>query len=105
EPPPASFGPEQIASVVIYFQLGTSDRDAEGFRESVLCDSGQSRGSLPSFVREYLRLAPSQANGHYAIALTFDKNVPPERAGPYLEKIESDHRVATVYLDTAPASI
>lgn len=53
----------------------------------------------------YLRLLPSQANGHEAIALTFVRDAPPEKVNAYLATIEADSRVEKVFLNIAPNSV
>jgi hypothetical protein len=95
--PPFAIGPDQKASLVIYFRRGTTDEQVEEFRSSVLTGTAE-----PS---EYLRLRPSQANGHEGVALTFSTDTHPEQLSRYVEKIEHDNRVERVYRDVAPTAI
>ena len=97
EPPPVAIGPDQKASLVIYFRRGTTDEQIEEFSSSVLTGTAE-----PS---EYLRLLPSQANGHGGVALTFSRDARPEQVSRYVEKIEHDSRVEKVYRDIAPTAI
>ena len=78
EPPLVSFGPEQKAWAVIYFCSGTTHDQIENFSDSVLYVDAEPRHAGkddPPFVQSYLRLAPEQANGHDAVALTLFPNV------------------------------
>ncbi len=108
EPPMVSIGPDAEASAVIYFRAGISSPQVEDFNSSVLMlpakpsDNGR---AYPPFVQEYLRLIPSQANGHEAIALTFFKNAPADKTTAYLTIIKADSRVEKVFLNMSPDSI
>ena len=97
EPPPVAIGPDQKASLVVYFRRGTTDEQIEEFRSSML--TGTTRPS------EYLRLLPSQANGHEGVALTFSMDTHSEQFSRYVEKIEHDDRVEKVYRGMAPTAI
>jgi hypothetical protein len=108
EPPMVSFGPDQKASAVIYFRKEISDQQVEDSNSSVLERPAQPRHDgrdYPDFVRVYLRLLPSQANGHKAIALTFSGNAPTDKVDAYLTAIRADRRVETVFLNASPNSI
>jgi hypothetical protein len=96
EPPPVAFGPDQKASLVIYFRRGTTSEQIEEFHSSVLAGTAESI---------YLGLGPSQANGREGIALTFSGDTRPEQVSRYIEKIEHDARVEKVYRDIAPSAI
>ncbi len=102
-----SFGPDQKASVVIYFRKGVTDQEVEDFKSAVLEGPTQQNPGhgLPAFVQTYLRLAPMQANGHEGIALIFFDNASADKAGAYLNAIKADRRVETVFLNTSPNSI
>jgi hypothetical protein len=103
-----SFGPDQKASAVIYFRKEITDRQVEDFNSTVLMSPalpGRNGRYYPTFVSEYLRLIPDQANGHWAIALNFRNNAPPDKVKTYLEAIQADSRVENVFLDTSPNSI
>jgi hypothetical protein len=102
EPPQVSVGPRERASLVIYFKHGTSDAQVENFRSYVLADR---EGRYPPFVRIYLRLMPSKANGHEGVALTFSEGTRSEEITSYVEKIERDHRVDSLHRDIAPTAI
>jgi hypothetical protein len=102
EPSPVAIGPDQKASLVIYFRRGITEEQVEEFSSSVLTDTA---GHLPSFVRVYLRLRPSQANGHEGVGLTFSDETRPEQLTKYVEKIKRDNRVENTYADIAPTAI
>ena len=92
------------ASLVIYLRLGTTERQLEEFRSSVLAPQ-ERKNNLPSFVGLYWRLAPDQANGHWGVALTFKDEARPEEVTGYVERIKRDSRVDNVYLNVAPNAI
>jgi hypothetical protein len=100
EPPPVAIGPDQKATLVIYFQRGTTDEQIEEFHSSVLIGTTEQ-----SLVREYLRLLPSQANGHEGVALTLSEDARPEQILRYVERIEHDSRVEKTYRNIAPTAI
>jgi hypothetical protein len=102
-----SYGPEQKASAVIYFHKGIALREVEDFNSSVLQEPStrhQGRG-YPPFVQSYFRLAPTQANGHEAIAIRFFDSAPSDEVNAYLATIKADSRVEGVYLNTSPDAI
>ena len=103
-----SLGPDQKASAVIYFRKEITQQQVEDFNSTVLVGPalpGRDGRDYPTFVSLYLRLLPSQANGHWAIALTFLNNAPPDKVNAYLTTIKADSRVETVFLNTPPNSI
>jgi len=103
-----SIGPDQKVSAVIYFRKEITEQQVEDFRSTVLKGHtlpGRDGLDYPAFVSLYLRLIPSQANDHWAIALTFLNNAPPDNVNAYLATIKADSRVETVFLNTAPNSI
>ena len=102
EPPLVQIGPHETASLVIYFQRGTTDDQVENFRSSILTDS---QGRYPSFVRMYLRLVPSQANNHEGIALTFSGDATSQNVAEFVDRIKRDRRVESVYTNVAPSAI
>ena len=66
EPPMQRFGPDQSASVVIYFRHGVTDQQVEQFISDVLEEDARprhDRRDYPPFVDSYLRLSQSQAHG------------------------------------------
>src|ERR1700723_51156 len=103
-----SIGPDRTASAVIYFKKDVSSQQVESFTNAVLIAPAMPphQGlNFPPFVRQYLRLAPNQANGHWAVALTFQNDPPPDTVRAYLATIKADSRVETVFLNTSPDSI
>lgn len=108
EPPLVSFGFDEKASAVIYFRKGVTDQQIEDFNSTVLQEPAQPRHDgrdYPSFVRMYLRLLPSQAHGHEAVALTFSKDASSNQVNDYLATIKKDARVSELHLDISPNSI
>ena len=97
EPPPIAIGPDQKATLVVYFKHGTTDEQIENFRYSVLS------GAVEPL--EYLRLLPDQANGHEAVALTYSNDVHSEQLTRYINTIEHDSRVEKTYRNVAPNAI
>jgi len=100
-----SFGPDQKASVLIYFRKGITSQQVEDFNSTVLeVPTTQRPGhGHPPFVQTYLRL--SQSNGHEGIALTFFDNAAADKVDAYLTAIRADQRVENVFLNTSPNSI
>jgi len=100
EPPPVAIGPDQKATLVVYFRVGTTNKQIEEFASSLEEDTADQ-----SLLREYLRLIPSQANGHDAVALTLNEDASPEQIARYVERIEHDRRVEKTYRNIAPIAI
>ena len=108
EPPEQSFGPDQQASLIIYYRPGTTDRQIEDFVEHKLegYPSKLHDGTdLPEFVTEYLGLLPSQANGFDGSALTFRHGAHGAAVDSFVAMVQSDPRVARVFRDTPPDTI
>lgn len=108
EPPEQAFGPDQKASVVVYFRKGTTDEQIEAFHSTILEQPGQPmhpEPEYPWFVIDYLCLLPGQANGFDGVAVSFRHNVTRADTDPYVAKIRADHRVEKVFLDVSPAAI
>ena len=108
EAPVQSFGPEQRASLVIYYRPGTTDRQIEDFVEHKLENypSKVHDGTdLPDFVTEYLALLPSQANGFSGSAVTFRQGAHGVAVESFVAMVQSDRRVARVFRDTVPGAI
>jgi hypothetical protein len=102
------FGPDQKASAVVYFRKEVTAQQVEDFASSVLelpAKPGRQGRDFPVFVRGYLRLTPTQANRHWAVALTFADNALPNQVEAYLSAIRADNRVETVFLNASPDSI
>lgn len=97
EPPPVAIGPDQKATLVVYFKPGTTDEQIESFRYSVLSGAAEPL--------EYLRLLPDQANGHEGVALTYSNEVRSEQLTQYVTTIEHDSRVEKIYRNAAPNAI
>jgi hypothetical protein len=108
EPPMQSFGPDQRASLVIYYRSGTTDQQIEDFVEHKLENypSKVHDGTdLPDFVTEYLALIPSQANGFDGSALTFKPGAHGAAVDSFISMVQSDPRVARIFRDTPPDAI
>jgi hypothetical protein len=108
ESPMQSHGPDQQASLVIYYRPDTTDRQIEDFVEHKL-ENDRSKvhdgTDFPDFVTEYLRLGPSQANGFTGSALTFKTGAHEVAIDPFVAMVQFDPRVARVFRDTAPNAI
>jgi hypothetical protein len=108
EPTMQAIGPNQQASLVIYYRPGTTERQIEDFVEHKL-ESYPSKvhdgTDFPEFVTEYLGLIPSQANGFDGSALTFRPGSRGIAVDSFISIVESDPRVARVFRDTAPDAI
>ena len=108
EPPLVRFGPDQKASIVIYFRKSVTDKDVEEFDSSVLQRPAKPRhqgSDYPQFVSEYTRLSPSQANGYEAVSLSFFNNASSDDTQAYIQKIEADNRVLKLFFNRSPISI
>lgn len=106
--PRVAIGADQVASAVVYFCPKTTGEQIENFRESVLEEDAEPRHAgrdFPALVGSYLRLAPTQAQGHDGIALTFRESTTQPAVKNYVTTIESDPRVAKVFTDVAPVAI
>jgi hypothetical protein len=108
EPPMQRFGPDQRASLVIYFQHGVTDQQIERFISEVLEEDARPRHDgrdYPRFVDSYLRLLPNQANGFDACAITFRQESSERETEAYVNRIKADHRVAKVFRNAVPQTI
>jgi hypothetical protein len=108
EPPERAVGPDQQASLIIYYRPGTTDRQIEDFVEHKLegyPSKAHDGTDLPEFVTEYLRLIPTQANGFEGSALTFRPGAHGTAVDSFVAMVQSDPRVARVFRDTPPDAI
>jgi hypothetical protein len=108
EPPPQAFGPDQQASLIIYYRPGTSEKQIEEFVAHKLegYPSKVHDGTdLPEFVAEYISLIPSQANGFDGSALTFRSGAHGPDVDSFVAMVQSDSRVLRVFRNTAPNAI
>ena len=108
ETPELAIGPDQKASVVIYFRKGTTDQQIEAFHSTVIEQPGQPmhpEPEYPWFVINYLRLQPVLANGFDGVAVSFRHNVTKADTDPYLANIRADQHVEKIYLDVSPYAI
>jgi len=102
------FGPDQQASLVIYYRPGTTDQQIEDFVEHKLENypSKVHDGTdFPEFVTEYLALLPSQANGFSGGALTMKPGAHGAAVDAFVSMVQSDPRVARVFRDVVPDAI
>lgn len=108
EPPMRAIGPDQPASLVIYYRPGTTDQQIEDFVEHKL-ENYPSKvhdgKDFPEFVTEYLALVPSQANGFDGSAITFKPGANGAAVDSFVSMVRSDSRVARIFRDTSPDSI
>lgn len=108
EPPMRTFGPDQRASLVIYYRPGTTDQQIEDFVEHRL-ENYPSKvhdgKDFPEFLTEYLALIPSQANGFDGSALTFKPGAHGVAVDSFVSMVQSDPRVERVFRDISPDAI
>lgn len=108
EPPIRAMGPDQQASLIIYYRPGTTARQIQDFVEHKLggYPSKVHDGTdFPEFVTEYLGLIPSQANGFDGSALTFRSGAHGTDVDSFVAMVKSDPRVGRVFRDTSPNAI
>ena len=108
EPPMHAIGPNQEASLIIYYRPGTTDRQIQDFVEHKLENypSKMHDGTdFPDFVTEYLALIPPQANGFDGSALTFKPGVRGTAVDSFVTMVQSDSRVGRIFRDTPPDAI
>jgi hypothetical protein len=108
EPPMATFGPDQNASIVIYYRHGTSQQQINDFIENVLESPAEPRHAgrdYPEFIDEYMGLLPSQANGFDGSTLGIRPNTPLSAKAAYIEAIQKDPRVEHVFVEVTPNAI
>jgi hypothetical protein len=98
-----SFGPDQPQSLVVYFRLGTTEEQVEAFQYEVLSESGSNGKSQA--IGSYIRLAPSQAHGHWGFAITFLKKISEQQRSAIKESIKSHQLVYRVFEGIAPNDI
>ncbi len=97
EPPMQSFGPDQRASLVIYYRPGTTEQQIQDFvvhRLENYPSKVHDGKDFPEFVTEYLALVPSQANGFDGSALTFKADAHGAAVDSFVSMVRSDPRVA-----------
>jgi len=108
EPPEQAIGPDQQASLIIYYRPGTTDPQIEDFVKQKLegYPSKVHDGTdFPEFVSSYLRLIPPQANGFDGSALTFKPGAHGPAFDSFVAMAQSDPIVARVFRDTPPDAI
>ncbi len=108
EPPERAIGPDQQASLVIYYRPDTTQQQINNFVEHKLggYPSKVHDGTgFPEFVNDYLGLTPSQANGFDGSALTFRPEAHGIAVNSFISMVQSDSRVARTFRDTPPAAI
>ena len=108
EPPARAMGPDQQASLIIYYRPGTTQQQINDFVEHKLegYPSKVHEGTgLPGFVNGYLGLSPSQANGFDGGALTFRPGAHGVAVDSFVRIAQSDPHVERTFRDTPPAAI
>jgi hypothetical protein len=89
---PVVQGATPIHEAVICMRPGTTEKQLEDFRSSVLAQAGGGN-DLPSIVSSYERLSPAQTNGHWAIIIIFRDESRGDEVATYIERINRDSRV------------
>jgi len=108
EPPPERFGPDQEASIVIYYKRRTSQKQINNFINQVLECPAEPRHAgrdYPEFVTSYMLLIPPQANGFDGSTLGVRRDAVKAEAQAYIAMIEADPIVEHVFLDVIPTDI
>lgn len=100
-------GPDAPASLVIYFKVGTTETQVEAFNQGVLSEPRpDGRGKNFKYgIGSYLRLSPTQANGHWAIAITFLAEATDEQRQSLKDMLRSNEMVYRVFERIAPDEI
>jgi hypothetical protein len=101
-------GPDQQASLVIYYRPGTTQRQINDFVEHKLegyPSKVHDGKDFPEFVDQYLGLIPPQANGFDGGALTFRPGAHGIAVDSFVSMVQSDPRVARTFRDTPPTAI
>jgi hypothetical protein len=101
------FGPDVPYSLVVYYQPGASNLQIEQFEHSQLYQPRSDARNLQfrTDIREFLRLAPSQAHGHSGFAINLAASVPAKDRSALIETISNDPLVFRIYRDIAPDRI
>jgi len=101
------FGPDVEATLVIYFRLGTTEEQASTLKERILyADRPDGRGKAPLHnFRVYFPLSPQHANGHEAIALTFQPTATKEDIDTVRQAFLSSPEVLTIFENVVPDQI
>src|SRR5690348_10020438 len=92
-------GPEAPASLVVYFNAGTTDKQVEQFDNDFLSDAradGRGRKDKDG-IWSVSRLLPSQANNHEAIAITFHDDATEEQRRAIKESFKTSPIVYKIY--------
>ncbi|MEO7539123.1 MAG: hypothetical protein ABIV21_03805 [Pyrinomonadaceae bacterium] len=100
-------GPGALANLVVYFRLGTSEDELEEcYRNAIYFPRTDGRGEgLTEGYGGFLRLLPSQANNHEAIAITFTAQATEAQRRSIKESLESCATVYKIFQDIAPEDI
>lgn len=104
---PIKVGPDVPANLVVYFKLGTSENDVEKcYQETIYVPRPDGRGEgIREGSGRFLRLLPSQANGHEAFALDFEANSTYEQRQAIKRLIKSCTNVYKIFENIAPQEI
>ena len=105
KPETVKIGPDAKAGLVIYFKQGTTeDQIADFNRNYINIPRADGRGDVfRDGISGYLRLLPSQANGHDAIAITFKADA--SSVSEFKRSIASDGIVDHVFENVSPNDI
>lgn len=100
-------GPDATASLVIYFKLGTIEEQVEKFNQEILSEPrADGRGKHFKYgIGSYLRLSPRQANGHWAIAISFLADATEEERKDLDQVLKTNELVYKVFENIAPEDI
>lgn len=100
-------GPGAVANLVLYFKLGTPENEViQCYRNAIYMPRADGRGEgLRPGYGGFLRLLPSQANGHEAITIDFTTRATDEERRVIREFFESCGIVHKIFENIAPQDI
>jgi hypothetical protein len=105
--PMVRLGPDALASVVIYYQMGASRLQTDDFERShIFNPRSDSKGmELKPGIHSFLRLSSSQAHGHSGIAIDFYPSIQEQQRSEMIKSISDSPLVFRAYRDIAPTQI
>jgi len=103
--PMQAFGPVFQASEFVYYNLGFTEAQMEGFQRASLYQPAGVGFDLKPGITYCLRLSPSQAHGHDAFAIGISESLPQIRRDQLRSLLARSPLVFRVYHDVAPKNI
>ena len=103
--PMVKFGPDVVASEVVYFDLGATEAEIEEFQRAALYVIRGRGFDLKPGITSFMTLLPSQAYGHNGFAITLSSSLPDRQREELRATFSASRLVFRVYDDTAPDDI